>query len=152
RALLAGAEPQEIVAITFTRKAAGEMRARLGEWLHEFAVATPAERRSALIDRGMDAAQAAAAEPALATLHERLLRGGRFVEIRTFHAWFSQLLRAAPLELLQAQGIAPELQLIEDEEDLLPELMSRFHAAVLADPLRADYAALVKARGRHTLN
>lgn len=152
RALLAGAKPQEIVAITFTRKAAGEMRERLGDWLREFAAATPAERVQALIDRGMGEAEARAGEPALAALHEQMLRAGRGVEIRTFHAWFSQLLRAAPLELLEAQGIAPELQLLEDESDLLPELWQRFHAAVLAEPaLLADYEALVVARGRHTL-
>jgi ATP-dependent helicase/nuclease subunit A len=152
RALLAGAQPQEIVAITFTRKAAGEMRQRLQEWLAEFAGATPEQRVQALQDRGMSAAEALQAQGLLAGLHERLLRGGRFVEIRTFHAWFAQLLRAAPLELLQAQDIAPELQLIEEEDDLLPELWQRFNEAVLADSaLLADYQALVLARGRNVL-
>ena len=41
RALLAGAKPHEILAITFTKKAAGEMRQRLHEWLAEFAQAAP---------------------------------------------------------------------------------------------------------------
>ena len=56
-------------------------------------------------------------------LHEQLLHGGRMVEVRTFHAWFSQLLRAAPLELLADLQLAPGLALIEDIEDLRPELM-----------------------------
>src|SRR5574343_440934 len=127
RALLAGAEPQQIVAITFTRKAAGEMRERLAQWLAEFARAADAERL----------------RPRLAQLQTELLRGGRGVEVRTFHGWFSQLLRAAPLSLLTELGISPELQLIEDEAELMPTLWRRFHAAVLADAeLLADFRAL----------
>lgn len=152
RALLDGAEPQQIVAITFTRKAAGEMRERLSQWLAEFAQADEAGRREALVQRGLPPEQAQALAPALAGLQQRLLQQGRAVEIRTFHAWFSQLLRAAPLELLEAQGLAPELQLLEDEAELMPELMARFQAAVLADAaLLADYQDLVLSQGRNKL-
>src|SRR5205085_6075828 len=47
RALLAGAQPHEILAITFTKKAAGEMRKRLLEWLAEFAACEPGRLREA---------------------------------------------------------------------------------------------------------
>ena len=152
RALLQGAEPQDIVAITFTRKAAGEMRSRLSEWLHEFAHGDAAARIAALVQRGLEPAEAQALEPRLAGLQQRLLQGGRQVEIRTFHAWFSQLLRAAPLELLESQGLAPELQLLEDESELMPELWQRFHAAVLGDAaLLAAYQDLVLSLGRGRL-
>ncbi len=152
RALLEGTAPQDIVAITFTRKAAGEMRQRLNEWLHEFAHGDHDGRVLALRQRGLSEAQAQALAPDLRGLQQRLLQGARAVEIRTFHAWFSQLLRAAPLELLQAQGLSPELQLIEDESDLMPELWQRFHAAVLADEtLLADYQQLSLAQGRNKL-
>ncbi|REG19600.1 UvrD-helicase domain-containing protein [Roseateles depolymerans] len=152
RALLDGTQPQDIVAITFTRKAAGEMRERLNEWLHEFAHCDTAGRVLALRQRGLSEAEAHTLAPALAGLQQRLLQGARAVEIRTFHAWFSQLLRAAPLELLQAQGLSPELQLLEDESDLMPELWRRFHTAVLSDAaLLADYESLCLTQGRKRL-
>ena len=152
RALLAGAQPQEIVAITFTRKAAGEMRERLLEWLAEFAAATDSKRVAELVARGLGEAEARAAAPRLAGLQDELLRGGRPVEIRTFHGWFSQLLRAAPLAVLQAEGLSAELQLIEDEVELMPQLWRRFHARVLANAeWAAAFQALTETRGRHNL-
>ena len=149
RALLDGAQPQEILAITFTRKAAGEMRERLAQWLREFADASPAQRVEALMQRGLGEADAQDMAPRLGALHEELLIGGRAVEVRTFHAWFSQLMRAAPFELLDELGLQPRMELVEDIADLEPDLFRRFHARVLADEdLHADYFALVRTRGR----
>jgi ATP-dependent helicase/nuclease subunit A len=149
RALLDGAEPGEILAITFTRKAAGEMRQRLEEWLHQFARASAELRCEELRARGCTDAEALALEPRLGTLYARLLAAGRAPEIRTFHGWFGQLLRAAPLALLEPLGLHADVEAIEDREDLRPDYTRRFLRTVAADAsLRADYAALIQQHGR----
>ena len=152
RALLDGVQPQEILAITYTRKAAGEMRQRLHEWLSQYAASTPAERIEALLQRGLSPAQAAQREPQLADLNRQVLITGHPVDISTFHAWFFQLLRSSPRAMLDRLGLHPGMGLIEDTEEFHPELMRRFQTAVAADAARlADYTALVEEVGRSRL-
>ena len=153
-ALLAGIEPQHILAITFTRKASGEMRERLDGWLRQFSDAnsTHAERVQGLRQRGLAAADAERQAPALGRLHEHLLRAGRSVEMCTFHAWFGQLLANAPLALLDQMGLPAAFEPIEDTAVLHDDLLRRFHRAVQADAaLRADYVALLARHGRSVL-
>jgi ATP-dependent helicase/nuclease subunit A len=110
RALLEGAEkaatdgqyalqPQEILAITFTKRAAGEMRERLYDWLAEFANADRAKLLHELQIRGVPGLHDEATASRLATqlqgLYAAMLATGRSVQIRTFHGWFACQLRLA---------------------------------------------------------
>ncbi len=149
RALVDGAQPHEILAITFTRKAAGEMRQRLDEWLLQFSTATPDELSQALIDRGISPQALFGGREALQNLYQTVLAAGRPVQIRTFHSWFAALLRSAPLAVLQQLGLPANYELLEDDSEAVAAVWRRFFAAAVAEPQsREDFAASVAAHGR----
>ena len=149
RALLDGAAPQEILAITFTRKAAGEMRQRLQQWLAEFAQAAPEVLDKELIARGIELQRLPGQREQLQYLYQTLLAQARTVQVRTFHSWFAALLRSAPLQVLADLGLPARYELLEDTADAVAEAWRGLLDTIDADVgLRADYAALVAALGR----
>lgn len=149
RALLAGAQPHEILAITFTRKAAGEMRQRLQQWLEQMAKATPQTLAYELQIRGVPAEEAAGMCVPLAGLYARLLEFSRPVQVRTFHSWFAALLRNAPLAVLQQLGLPSAYELLEDDQQAVDAVWRRFYRTVSHEAsLRQDFMDAVAAHGR----
>ncbi len=149
RALLDGCAPHEILAITFTKKAAGEMRQRLQEWLQDFAGKSPEALENELISRGISPEPASIKSELLQKLYRQTLDAGRPLQIRTFHSWFAALLSNAPLSVLAAHGLPTQYELLEDEDTAIPEVWQPFLQAVAGDDaLRADYQACVALHGR----
>ncbi|AVS70836.1 DNA helicase UvrD [Paracidovorax avenae] len=150
RALLEGCEPHEILAITFTKKAAGEMRQRLLEWLEAFSRTPLPALRGELQARGIPAEQAT--EEACARLQGlflQVLGAGRPVQIRTFHSWFAALLGTAPLAVLQSRGLPLHYELLEDDAEAVRRVWPLFLQQVAADAgLGGDFADSVSLHGR----
>ena len=158
RALLDGsAQPHEILAITFTKKAAGEMRERLQEWLEMFARADDATLEHELTLRGFyppnqnknDLMPNKNGREQLSNLYQKVLSSGRPVQIKTFHSWFAALLRSAPLATLQQLGLPLNYELLEDDGPAKALVWRRFYTALLAAPdLKKDFESVVQAYGR----
>jgi ATP-dependent helicase/nuclease subunit A len=137
RLLLAGAAPGEILAITFTRRAAEEMRARLLRDLEKLAQCGDAEVQQALMLRGMDVEPARRAVDAARDLYERVVTARVPLTIETFHGWFWQLIGRAPL----GSGVPFSPALLEKSDRVRADAWLHFVAALLRPERRAERAA-----------
>ena len=129
RLLLAGVAPGEILAITYTRKAANEMASRLREWLRVLALADDASVRRFLAQRGVAPEQAEAFLSPSRQLLEKFLEAQPAMTINTFHGWFLEVLRRAPLNA----GAAANATLIEKTSPLLEEAWRGFASGTDAE-------------------
>ena len=108
RLLIEGAEPGNIIALTFTRKAAGEMQIRLNQRLFEMATADDKQLETLLQLIGCDINKNT--KTVAYGLYERLMHSLYPIRIQTFHSFCQDILSRFPLEA----DIPPGFDLIED--------------------------------------
>lgn len=144
RLLLAGVKPNQILALTFTRKAAQEMRDRLYSLLEQFSKSDDLQLLKDLEDRGLSKAQAITMLPTAKLLYSRVLANPQPIVVDTFHGWFGKLLGAAPVSI----GIQPGYQLREDAKRLQEECLADWWSN-LTPKLKEHYDILLKYYGSH---
>ena len=130
RLLLAEVAPSEILAITFTRKAAQEMQARLRDWLYDLATKDDDFVRQFLLERAIDEAELAVMLPRARGLYQQFLLAQPPLTINTFHGWFMQIVQRAPLDA----GMAGGVQLVEQTGALWDEACTLFFASLHRQP------------------
>ena len=135
RLLLNGAPLDSILAITFTRKAAGEMQERLGARLRELLEADE-EKLDCLLKELGETPNAAMRDKAR-SLFETILRSEQSLRATTFHSFCQDLLQRFPLEA----GLPPGFELIEQTGVLITEAWD----ALFADATREPEQPLAKA-------
>jgi ATP-dependent helicase/nuclease subunit A len=130
RLLLAGTDPQRILALTYTKAAAAEMAtrvfARLAEWVTACDTELDAKLRK-LLDGRPSAAERQRARQLFAVAIET--PGG--LKVQTIHAFCERLLQRFPLEA----GVPPGFQILDDHERAI--LLQEAVDATLADAAAA---------------
>jgi len=133
RLLLAGAKPQSILCLTYTKAAAAEMRGRVAERLAKWATLPEPD-----LIKELKEVEGSAYRPALVerarTLFAQALETPGGLKIVTIHAFCESVLHRFPLEA----GVPFDFKVIEDEERIA--LLTQTREAVLAQGLRGEGA------------
>ncbi|MDH5393413.1 MAG: UvrD-helicase domain-containing protein [Gammaproteobacteria bacterium] len=128
RILLHGAEPASILALTFTRKAAGEMQARLTERLRELALADDETIVTLLQALGEDSHQPTIDKAR--QLYEQCLFHDFPVRTMTFHSFCQDILSRFPLEA----NLPPDFELVENTELLIEQSIQQLYNEATITP------------------
>jgi ATP-dependent helicase/nuclease subunit A len=150
RLLLAGAAPSELLAITFTRKAAQEMTDRLHQWLRVLALEDDATVRAFLREREVPEDEIEALLPRARGLLEAVLSAQPGPTVTTFHGWFLDLLKRAPLEAGLPWG-APLLERARQLQDDVRDRLLAQWAGKPESPEGGALLALLADIGEHNL-
>ncbi len=130
RLLLAGAEPETILCVTYTKAAAAEMQRRLFGLLGKWSVLDDERLAKELADLEGDGVYDTARLSAARALFARALETPGGLKIQTIHAFCEKLLRRFPLEA----GVSPGFRVMDDAA-----------AAAVADAARKAVARLALA-------
>ncbi len=136
RLLLNGARLDSILAITFTRKAAGEMQQRLNQRLRELLEADDQQLDLALTSIGETPTHELRRQAR--KLFESSLRTEQSLRSSTFHSFCQELLQRFPLEA----GLPPGFELVEQTGLLVTESWDALFAEATAAPEQALALAL----------
>ena len=124
RILLAGARPEKILCLTFTKTAAAEMAERINRRLGHWVVMNDADLTAELTDLSQNKPDDETMARARA-LFARVLETPGGLKIRTIHSFAESLLARFPLEA----GVAPHFTVIDERS--AAELMNEAQAGVL---------------------
>ncbi|MGR3433431.1 MAG: double-strand break repair helicase AddA [Shimia sp.] len=110
RLLLAGVEPSNVLCLTYTKAAAGEMQNRLFKTLGGWAMTRDGKLAEALADLGVPGPFDAARLSRARTLFARAIETPGGLKIQTIHAFCAGILRRFPLEA----GVSPDFAEMDD--------------------------------------